>query len=83
MGVTVEMPTIAEFLALREELLRKPPELRRAIRRAAHVSLDQVGRDCGVSAETARLWESGKWMPRKRRHLRAYVEVLRQLAEAS
>jgi predicted transcriptional regulator len=80
MSVATEAPGLEAHLAARREL--PDPHMRRAMRKAAGVSLDQIGRECGVSRQAVALWESGAVEPRDR-NLRAYLEVLRLLREAA
>ena len=78
MSVAIESQGLEAHLAARREL--PDPHVRRALRKAAGVSLEQIGRECGVSRQAVALWESGTVEPRGR-NLRAYLEVLRLLRE--
>lgn len=56
-----------------------PPRVRRALRRAAGVSLEALAESLGVSRETVRLWELGAHEPYER-NLTAYLEALEILS---
>jgi DNA-binding transcriptional regulator YiaG len=70
-----------DYLAAQRAL---PPtaELRRAIRRAARVTLQQIGDECGVTGEAVRCWELGLCPPTGQ-HLVQYVRVLERLKAAA
>jgi DNA-binding transcriptional regulator YiaG len=55
-----------------------PPEIRRLIREAAHVSQAAVASELDVSAATVSRWESGDRTPRGR-NADAYLSVLETL----
>ena len=55
--------------------LLPPPEQRRAIREAAHLSQAFVARDLDVSAALVGKWERGEAVP-SRRTIRPYVDLL-------
>jgi transcriptional regulator with XRE-family HTH domain len=57
------------------------PVNRRAIRRRAGITQDQLAAAVGVSRQTVARWEAGVRNPR-RRHLAAYSEALAFLVEA-
>ncbi len=71
---------LAELVA-RVEIQRAlpPPARRRAIRRKAGVSQDEVGAACGVSRATVSHWETGVSSPRGE-YLRLYVAALDVMA---
>lgn len=83
--VILSSTTVAQVLnnPLLEDLAREvatarrlpPPELRRAIREAAGVSLARVGAACGVTKQAVHTWEHGRRTPRGE-HLSAYLRVL-------
>jgi transcriptional regulator with XRE-family HTH domain len=77
---------MATFEALRERVDSRralpPPRMRRALRRAAGVSLEALAESLGVSRETVRLWELGAHNPYDR-NLTAYREALDILAGRS
>jgi DNA-binding transcriptional regulator YiaG len=80
MSIAIEAQGLEAHLAARREL--PDPHVRRALRKAAGVSLEQIGRECGVTRQAVTLWESGAVEPRGR-NLHAYLAVLRILREAS
>jgi DNA-binding transcriptional regulator YiaG len=67
------VPTWKEAMHLRTQL--PPPEQRRAIRRAAGLTLAHLADEVGVSVAAVRLWEMGARFP-SGDHLKAYVELL-------
>jgi DNA-binding transcriptional regulator YiaG len=74
-----DMTTVAELVdrvEARQEL--PPPALRRALRRAAGVSLDDVGAAVGVTGQAVWWWEQGKREPNDENLVR-YLELLREL----
>jgi DNA-binding transcriptional regulator YiaG len=70
---------LTERVRARREL--PAPVVRRVIRQAAGVSLDDVGRAVGVSRQAVSLWEKGSRTPRGE-NLTAYVSVLHELQRA-
>ena len=58
-----------------------PPAVRRAMRKAARVSLDEVGAAVGVTGQAVWWWETGDREPNAE-NLRRYLEVLRALGRA-
>lgn len=58
------------------------PDKRKAIRKAADVSQERVGKELGVHRVTVARWEDGTRNPRGPL-LRAYVELLDQLRQAT
>jgi transcriptional regulator with XRE-family HTH domain len=75
------MTTLAELgdrLRTRRDL--PPPEMRRALRRAAGASLEDVARVVGVTRQAVALWESGAREPRGE-NLNSYADVLRMFRE--
>ena len=65
---------------VRERRELPPPALRRALREAATVSLEEVGEQLGVSRQTVSRWERGERFPRPQ-HLVAYAELLRSFRQ--
>lgn len=57
-----------------------PPELRRALRVAAGLSLAEIGEVCGVTRQCVSLWELGSRTPAPP-HSGAYLTLLHDLAE--
>lgn len=71
-------------LALEERLRSRrdlpPPAMRRAIRQAAGLSLDDLAEELGVSRQAVGHWECGDRYPRPAA-LIAYCDLLRKLQE--
>lgn len=59
-----------------------PPEMAKAIRRAAGVSQEAIANEIGVSRQTIAFWESGARRP-STSHLSAYLRALNMLEEES
>jgi DNA-binding transcriptional regulator YiaG len=70
--------TLQDELRARREL--PPPQLRRALRKAAGVSLDALAREVGVTRQCVGHWEAGRRYPRGAA-LQRYVAALRLLQE--
>jgi DNA-binding transcriptional regulator YiaG len=77
MSATVE--ELTQRLRTRRDL--PPPEVRRALRRAAGVPMQDVAAIVGVTRQAVALWESGSREPRNT-NLASYSEVLRALRQA-
>jgi transcriptional regulator with XRE-family HTH domain len=76
------MGTISELVERVEARRELPsPTVRRALRQAAGVSLDDVGAAVGVTGQAVRWWESGAREPNAE-NLRPYLEVLRAFKRA-
>lgn len=58
-----------------------PPAMRRAIREAAGLTLEDFGGALGVSSQAVLYWERGTRFPRPE-HLGPYSELLRALTKA-
>lgn len=77
------MTTAAPLSTLvRERRDLPPPALRRALREAAHVSLDEIAQEIGVTRQAVARWEQGTRFPRPP-HLYRYAEVLRTFQRES
>ncbi len=78
------MPVTLDELTLRVRTRRTLPEpsVRRAIRRAAGVSLEDIANVVGVTRQAVSLWELGQRTPRPRA-LNTYVDALRALQRAT
>ena len=81
------MPATLDFTELARVRVRSRRELpsptdRRAIRKAAGLTLQEVGAAVGVSGQAIGMWEAGSRTPRGP-HLERYVDVLRILREAA
>lgn len=74
MSVTLEQLT--ERAQIRRDL--PPPSMRRALRKAAGVSLSEVAAIIGVTRQAVALWEGGDRTPRGT-NLDEYARVLREL----
>ena len=57
------------------------PEVRRALRRAAGVTLDDIAEAAGVTLQAVARWENGTRRPRHD-HLRVYSRILTGLSRA-
>ncbi len=58
-----------------------PPPVRKALRKAAGVSLSEVAGIVGVTRQAVSLWEAGERTPRGA-NAAAYLEVLREIKRA-
>jgi transcriptional regulator with XRE-family HTH domain len=67
-------------VALEAKRKLPPAEIRKALRKAAGATLEQVARACDVTPQAVLYWETGS-MPRGE-NLTAYLEVLRVFREA-
>jgi DNA-binding XRE family transcriptional regulator len=67
---------LEEYLKAKRDL--PDPAMRRAIREAAGATRDDVANEVGVTRYAVLQWELGTRSP-SRRHLPAYVRVLREL----
>ena len=56
-----------------------PPQVRKALREGAGLSMDDIAEAVGCSRQAVAHWEAGRRYPRAE-HLAAYVRVLRLLA---
>lgn len=74
------MSTLTQRIQARKTL--PAPPLRRALREAAGLSLDDIGREIGVTGQAVSFWERGLRRPRPD-HLIAYSGLLGQLKEES
>ena len=76
------MTATLEELTLRVRARRDlpPPEVRRALRRAAGIPMRDVAEIVGVTRQAVALWELGKREPRNK-NLETYAEVLRTLRQ--
>ena len=74
------------FNVLREQVEARqalpPPPMRRAIRQAAGVSLDDLAASLGVSREAVRMWEIGRHEPYPQ-NLSRYLKALGVLRESA
>ena len=75
------MEVAALVRQVRQSRSLPPPALRREIRRAAGLSLEQVASAVGVSRQAVAHWEAGTRRPRAS-HLALYLDLLEQLREA-
>ena len=75
------MSALTELSVALEAKRKLPPaETRKALRKAAGATLEQVARACDVTPQAVLYWETGS-MPRGE-NLTAYLEVLRVFREA-
>jgi DNA-binding transcriptional regulator YiaG len=77
--MTAAPETLRRRIALRREL--PSPQVRRALREGAGVSLTEVAEAVGVSRQAISHWELGQRTPRGE-YLDRYLEALRILREA-
>lgn len=77
------MPVSLEELSQRIQTRRDlpPPPARKALRKAAGVSLSEVAGIVGVTRQAVSLWEAGERTPRAA-NAAAYLEVLREIKRA-
>ncbi len=76
---TLTTVPLREHLAARKAL--PPPAMRRAIRRAAGITITQLAEELGVSRQAFAFWERDLRRPTGP-HLVAYVALLKLLREA-
>ncbi len=69
----MELPELERRASSRQTL--PPPETRRALREAAHLSLVEVADYVGVASVTVWYWEQGRYSP-ARKHLPRYLDAL-------
>lgn len=81
--MTATLQAIAERAQARASARRDlpSPAVRREIRTAAGVSLEEVAGVCGVTRGAVAFWEAGTRTPHGK-NLEAYMAVLRALREA-
>ena len=77
MGATLE--ELTQRVRTRRDL--PPPEVRRALRRAAGVPMQDIAEIVGVTRQAVSLWERGSREPRDA-NLASYAQVLRALRQA-
>jgi hypothetical protein len=78
MGNAVENPNDLRR-RVRERRALPPPEVRRALRLGARLTLAEAGEAIGQTGESVRLYETGERTPRKD-SLRRYCDFLELLA---
>lgn len=75
------MSTLDELVAnVRQRRQLPPPQMRRAIRVSAGVSLAKVAQTVGVSPQAVHMWERGEREP-SGQNLPRYIAVLGALSE--
>jgi transcriptional regulator with XRE-family HTH domain len=80
LDVLTTITELVERVEARRDL--PPPAVRKAVRKAARVSLDEVGAAVGVTGQAVWLWETGDREPNAE-NLSRYLDVLRALGRAT
>jgi DNA-binding transcriptional regulator YiaG len=78
--VNATLEDLTQRLKARNEL--PTPQVRRALRKGAGASQEDVAKVVGVTRQAVQLWEAGVRTPRRGANLDAYLEVLQAFKRA-